>query len=64
MKKIVKICLLLSYIVQNFFHFDEIFIMKKFVKLCLHLNYTIQNYFHFDEIFKKFQFSAFVTYAI
>ena len=28
MKKFVKLCLHLSYIVQNSFHFDEIFHMK------------------------------------
>ena len=30
MKKLVKLCLHLGYIVQNFFHFDEIFFMENF----------------------------------
>ena len=54
MKKFVKVCLHLSYIVQNSFHFDEIFhkkITKKLVKVCLHSSYTLQNSFQFDEIF-------------
>ena len=30
MKKLVKLCLHLDYIVQNSFHFDEIFFMENF----------------------------------
>ena len=55
MKKFVKLCLHSSYIVQNSFHFDEIFHKKNhekiLVKDCLHSSYTLQNSFHFDEIF-------------
>ena len=43
MKKLVKLCLHLDYIVQNPFHFDEIFFMENFknskFKFCQFLNY-------------------------
>ena len=47
MKKFVKLCLHSSYIVQNSFHFDEIFHKKNhekiLVKVCLRSSYTLQN---------------------
>ena len=63
-KNSAKLCLHLSYIAQNSFHFDEFFLRKfgKFqfwfyrknsVKLCLLLSYMAQNSFHFDEIFHR-----------
>ena len=57
MKKFVKLCLLSSYIVQNSFHFDEIFHKKNYekiiVKVCLRSSYTLQNSFHFDKILHR-----------
>ena len=62
MKKFVKLCLHLAFIVQNSFHFDEIFhikfkipILQKSLKNSSNFvyifSYIVQNSFHFDEIF-------------